>query len=203
MKIESIKVGRHDKEKLVIRCEGGEYISARVDDAYNLRVGDDISPEEAEKLNLAFSKTLAKKSAARTLAKRSVSRGELSKKLRQKGFSEEESKDAVDWFSERGFIDDEAYARSCVEYYKARGYGSMRIKEELYRREIPREISEKAMSDLGSFESELLQLIEKKTHGKALDNAQKKKLVAYLIRRGFKYDEIQTALASVGMEEMF
>ena len=35
MKIASIKIGKRDKEKLVIRTEDGTYISARIDDAYN------------------------------------------------------------------------------------------------------------------------------------------------------------------------
>lgn len=205
MKIESIKVGRYDKEKLVIRVEGGGYISARVDDAYSLRVGDEISEEEAARLNASYSSTLAKKSAAKTLAKRSLSRGELSKKLRDKGFSEEESEDAVEWFSSRGFIDDQSYARSCVEYYKARGYGIVRIKEELRRREISKEISEKLISELGSFSDELLALIEKKTRGEGLDADKKRKLIAFLCRRGFKYDEIRTALenARIDTEEIF
>ena len=205
MKIESIKVGRRDKEKLVIKTCDGTYISARVDDAYMLRVGDDISDAQAEKLSQAYSKTLAKKSAARTLAKRSLSKGELSKRLRERGFSEEESAEAAEWFSERGFIDDEQYANSCVEYYKARGYGMVRIREELRRREIPKEIAEDVLSRISSFSEELSSLIERKTRGEVLDRDKKKKFIAFLLRRGFKYDEIRAAMADIELdtEEMF
>ena len=197
MKIASIKVGKRDKEKLVIRTEDGTYISASVDDAYTLRVGDEISVEEAESLERKYSKTLAKKSAAKTLGYRSASKGELTKKLLQKGFSEEDSKEAVLWLEERGFVDDESYANALVEYYTARGYGERRINEELYRRGISREICEEISSRLPDFTEEIKALIEKKLRGDALTYDKKNKIVAFLMRRGFGYSEIKSAFSEM------
>ena len=197
MKIASIKVGKRDREKLVIRTEDGTYISARIDDAYNLRVGDEITVEEAEELEAKYSKTLAKKSAAKTLAYRSASKGELTKKLLQKGFSEEDSKEAVLWLEERGFVDDESYADALVEYYTARGYGERRINEELRRRGISREICEDVSSRLPDFTEEIKSLIEKKLRGDVLTLDKKNKIVAFLIRRGFGYSEIKTAFSEM------
>lgn len=196
MKIESIKVGRRDKEKLVIRTECGEYISACVDDALNLRVGDEITAERAEELSARYSKTLAKKSAAKTLARRSMSEGELAKKLRDKGFSDTDTRDAVSWFSEHGFVDDEAYTDELVKYYTSRGYGKRRIKDELYRRGISRELTEEATASLPDFTDEIRGLIEKKLHGEELTPDKKKKIVAFLIRRGFEYNEIKAAFGT-------
>ena len=196
MKIESIKVGRRDKEKLVIRTECGEYISACVDDAYALRVGDEITAERAEELSARYSKTLAKKSAAKTLARRSMSEGELTRKLRDKGFSDTDTRDAVSWFAEHGFVDDEAYTDELVKYYTSRGYGKRRIKEELYRRGISRELCERATDSLSDFTDEIRGLIEKKLHGEELTPDKKKKIVAFLIRRGFEYNEIRAAFGT-------
>lgn len=200
MIIASISVGRRDKEKLVIKTECGKYISARVDDAYNLRVGQEISEEKAEELSSLYSKTLAKKSAARTLARRSVSKHELSKKLREKGFSDEDTKEAVDWFSDRGFVDDEAYAKALCEYYVGRGYGEGRLREEFYRRGIAREISEKLLEELPSRCSDIRALVEKKLRGEEMTKDKEKKIVAFLLRRGFNYGEIQKAMGN--MEEI-
>lgn len=200
MKIESIKVGRRDKEKLVIRTEDGEYISARVDDAYMLKTGDEISREKADELTGAYNKTLAKKSAAQTLAKRSVSKFELSKKLRQKGFSEEDSEEAVEWFSEHGFVDDESYADAISKYYTGRGYGKMRVREELKRRGIPREISERVLSEISEAKDEIMALIEKRLHGEECDREKKAKIIAFLSRRGFGYEEIKVAFCQMQLE---
>ncbi|MBQ8004084.1 MAG: RecX family transcriptional regulator, partial [Oscillospiraceae bacterium] len=136
MKIESIKQGRRDRDKLVIRTECGSYISARVDDAYTLRVGDEISCEEAAELEAKFNAEAVKKSAAKILAHHSISKEELKNKLRGKGFSDKSSTETAEWFSERGMVDDAAFARQIAEYYKGRGCGEIKIRQEMLRRGI-------------------------------------------------------------------
>ncbi len=197
MKIESIKPGKRDREKLVIKTECGKYISAYVDDAYMLSVGDELSDEEAARIERRYAEYFARKSAARSLAKRNMSHSELSKKLRGRGFSEEESEKAVDWFEERGLIDDGAYAKSIVSYYVGRGYGVMRIRQELSRRGIDRETVDEALIALGSNDGAIASLIEKKLQGKVPDADEKRKLYAYLARRGFRHDEIRAAMADM------
>lgn len=200
MKIESIGQGRRDKEKLVIRTECGSYISARIDDAYTLRVGDEISCEKAAELEAAYSAEAVKKRAAKILSHHSISKNELSKKLCEKGFSEEDSAKTAEWFSERGMIDDTAFARQVAEYYKRRGCGELRIRQELLRRGIERELIEETISELGSSEGELCALIEKKLRGKAPDADEKRKLYAFLLRRGFKYEEIRSAMNELRLD---
>lgn len=194
MKIESIKPGKKDKEKLVIKTEDGAYISAYIDDGYKLRPGDEITAEEANRLNAGYEAHAARKSAARSLAKRSMSKSELSKKLRERGFSEEDTERTAEWFEERGIIDDAAYAKMCVKYYKERGYGLIRIKEELRRRGIDREISDELLADFESDEDGIKSLIIKKMSGKENDEDAKRKTINFLLRRGFKLDEIRAAM---------
>lgn len=197
MKIKSIKVGRRDKEKLVIYTECGRCVSARVDDAYMLREGDELSAALADELEEKYNKTRALKSAAGTLARRSVSKRELARKLLNKGFSEEESRDAVEWFEKRGFLDDEAYAASIVQYYSSRGYGERRIKEELSRRGIDRAVSDELTEALPERTEEISNLILKKLGREELTAENKRKIVAFLMRRGFRYDEIRAAFENV------
>lgn len=200
MKIESIRHGRRDKEKLVIRTECGSYISARIDDAYTLRVGEEISCEKAAELEAAYSAEAVKKRAAKILSHHSISKNELSKKLREKGFSDEDSDKTAEWFSERGMIDDATFARQVAEYYKRRGCGELRIRQELSKRGIERELVEETLSQLGSSEGELCALIEKKLRGKAPDADEKRKLYAFLLRRGFKYEEIRSAMNELKLD---
>jgi regulatory protein len=122
-----------------------------------------------------------------------MSEGELSKKLRDKGFSDTDTAEAVSWFSEHGFVDDEAYTDELVRYYTSRGCGKRRIKEELYRRGISRELVERALETLPDFTDEIRALIEKKLRGEELTPERKQKITAFLIRRGFGYDEIRAA----------
>lgn len=200
MRIESIKQGKRDKQKLVIRTECGSFISALLDDAYKLKVGDEISCETAAELERKYNKHKVKKSAARSLAHHSMSKSDLSKKLKMRGFSQEESEQTADWFEEKGLVDDEKYARATAEYYKTRGYGAARIREELRRRGIDRELSDEMIGSLGSSESELHALIKKKLRGDELDADNKRKLVAFLVRRGFGFDEIRAAMNQLQLD---
>ncbi len=200
MKISSIKIGKRDKEKLVIYTECGKCISARVDDAYMLRTGDEISTSRAEELEVLYKKTLAKKSAAKTLARRSVSKCELSKKLADKGFSQEEAEEAVGWFEERGFLDDDSYADGLVSYYVSRGYGDMRIRQELSRRGIERDICDEKLRSLPERTEDISRLIERKLGGETVSPDKKKKIVAFLSRRGFRYDEIRAAFEKLQLD---
>ena len=200
MKIESIKPGRKDSEKLVIRTECGSYISARIDDAYTLRAGDEISCEKAAELEAAYNAEAVKKRAAKILSHHSISKNELSKKLREKGFTDDESEKTAEWFSARGMIDDTAFARQVAEYYKRRGCGELRIRQELSRRGIERGLVEETLSELGSSEEELCALIEKKLRGKMPDADEKRKLYAFLLRRGFKYEEIRSAMNELKLD---
>lgn len=197
MKIESIKPGRRDREKLVIRTECGRYIPAYIDDAYKLSAGDELTEREAEELERRYAAYSARKSAARSLAKRNMSHSELSKKLRERGFSEDASEKTAAWFEERGLIDDESYAAMLMREYSRRGYGIMRIREELRRRGISKEISENLLEEYEGGESEIIKLIEKKLGGRAPDADEKRKLIAFLSRRGFKFDEIRSAMAEM------
>lgn len=201
MKIESIKRGKRDADKLVIKTVDGAYISARIDDAYKLSVGDEISEAEAARLNAAYAKQKTRASAARSLSHHSMSKRDLEKKLISRGFSEEETSETAAWFEERGVLDDGKYSRELAEYYKRRGFGERKIREELSRHGIPRELIEETLAALGSTERELFALIEKKLCGKSLeDDCTRRKLVAFLTRRGFKFDEIRNALKQFQVE---
>ncbi len=197
MKIVSVKQGKRDKAKLVLTLDNGGYVSASFDDAYMYKAGDEIDEETAETLNAAYTRQRAKKSAAATLAHHSMSKGALEKKLRDKGFSVEESSYTADWFEEKGFVDDSAYALECAKHYKRSGCGELRIREELKRRNIDRELIEEILSEFDSYEEEICRLISKKVRGKEIDADMKRKLVSYLGGRGYRYDEIRSALGKM------
>lgn len=205
MKIQKIKAGKRDKNKLILYFEDGTFAETSADDSYMLKAGDDIPAEEAEKLKKKYTDRRARASAARTLSHHTVSKAQLSGKLKDRGYSAEEAERAADWFEEKGFIDDNRYAAVCAEYYKKRGYGRLKILSELRKRGIAEDISEEAVSNLPGFENEITALIKKKLKTFPPDRGEKQKIIAYLMRRGFKYDEIRSAFSELEFdtEDMF
>ena len=122
--------------------------------------------------------------------------------LTQKGESPEAAAAAVDWLCEKGLLDDGRYAGMVVRHYAGKGYGQSRVRQELQRRGVPRELWEEALRELPEPEDKLDAYLASKLKDPD-DRAQVQKVSAALIRRGFSWEEIRAALARYrdGMEE--
>ena len=135
--------------------------------------------------------------AAAILAARPLSRAELTKRLREKGATEEDAEAAADYMETLGALDDPAYAGMVVRHYTASGYGAARLREELRRRGVPRELWDDALAEAPPAEETIARVIASKARGRG---AERKKLSAMLLRRGFSWEEVRAALESLDAE---
>jgi hypothetical protein len=90
----------------------------------------------------------AKARALRLLERRDYSEAELAAKLAEKGEEPETAQAAARRMVELGFVNDESYAGAVVRHYAAKGFGRQRIREELRRRRVPRELWDAALEEL-------------------------------------------------------
>ncbi len=95
--------------------------------------GDPNRPQEAAAL------AAWREKAGRLLTARLLSSGQLAEKLTAKGATEEQAAQVVAWAQDIGLLDDSAYAKALARHYTAKGYGPYKIKDEFYRRQVPRE----------------------------------------------------------------
>ncbi len=86
--------------------------------------------------------------ALNLLSYRAHSRKELHDKLLRKGAEEDETEEVLDWLTGRGFLNDWDYAGMIVRKYSRKGYERWRIRAELFKRGIEREIREEVLSEL-------------------------------------------------------
>jgi regulatory protein len=114
----------------------------------------------------------------------------------KKGVSVELTVRVFDRLSEKGYVDDEKFARFWVENRNMRKGSSMRrLKSELSAKGVKADIIETVIGATDRTDIEEIQkIIVKKA--KRYDDEQK--LIAYLARQGFRYDDIKEALASTG-----
>jgi len=133
--------------------------------------------------------------ALKILGHRNFSEQEMIKRLTSKGESQEDSEDAVAWLVELGYINDESYATLIVEHYSKKGYGMARIKDELYKRGIPRDLWDSTLSSLDdeSTSEAALIFLRKKLRGSTDENDVRKARDA-LVRRGFSFDDAKAAI---------
>ena len=142
----------------------------------------------------------AKERALAMLDRRDYSRAELLRKLREKGVDETEAAEAVERLVELGFVDDARYAPIIVRHCAAKGYGPQRVRQELLRRGIPKELWDEAMAQLPVQDDTIDRLLRSRLKSLHPDRAELKKASDYLLRRGYGWDEIRSALARYDAE---
>ena len=136
-----------------------------------------------------------KKRALKILGSRNFSEAEMVKRLVGKGESQENSEEAVSWLVELGYVNDENYASLIVEHYSNKGYGMARIKDELFRRGIPRSLWDSVLSSLDceNMSEAAFGFLSKKLRGSSEENDVRRARDA-LVRRGFSYDDAKMAI---------
>ncbi len=132
--------------------------------------------------------------AAKQLSYRALSAKLLRDKLLEKGHDEQAADYALAWLTERGLLNDAAYAESVVRSYARRGYGERRIRQELVARGVGQQDAETAMAAFSPDRAQLIALLDKRLHGDVSDRKEIEKAVAFLQRRGFCWGEIKAAL---------
>ena len=139
--------------------------------------------------------------ALRVLALRDHSEWELRRKLKEKGYDGEEIEGSITRLAGLGYLDDARFARSFAQsaIRNGRGYGA-RLKLELSRRGIAGAIVLETLAEIGEEfgEAEVLaRTIERRFAGfdpASAPEKEKRKVVAYLQRKGFTLSAILAAL---------
>jgi len=132
--------------------------------------------------------------ALKILGSRQMSASEMERRLVSKGETQEDARDTAEWLVDIGAIDDEEYAVSIVRHYTAKGYGLARVRDELFRRGIPRDLWDEALSGIEGMEDAVADYLEKKLKG-SHDKDDIRRASDTLCRRGFSYEEARTAIA--------
>ena len=162
--------------------------------------GMELDDADFSALSAASSLSLCKARALRIVNARPVSRREMIKKLVEKGEMPENAESCADWLCEMGLINDEAYAGSVVRHYAAKGYGLSRIRQELNRHGVPRELWDEALREMPEQDEKLERFIRARLTDPD-DRAQVKKVSDALFRRGYSWDQIRHALNSFNSQE--
>lgn len=147
-----------------------------------------------------MAETTAKSKALALLNKRDYSRMELIRRLTEKGFEEKDATETVDRLVELHLINDENYAAMIVRHYAAKGFGAQRIREELRRRYIPRELWDDALAQLsgGDQGAYAVLLAKLKTSDPTPDELRR--AGDAVRRRGFSWEDTRAAVERFNSE---
>ena len=108
--------------------------------------------------------------------------------------------DEADKLETLGAVDDEGYAGVIVRHYGAMGYGPGRVKQELHRRGVPRELWDEALAQLPPAADAVRKVVAARLRGRPMTQEDSRKLAAALQRRGFSWNDIRPVLNEWGQE---
>ena len=197
MKIEKLIKSEHVADRFYAALENGERVKVDVNIIADLSLyaGRELSDAELTELRSRSGEFEAKQRALRLLSSRQMSRRELRKKLTEKGATDEAADAAADLMERIGAVNDAEYAASIVRHYSKMGYGAGRIRQELLRRGVDKELWDDALSGLPESGDKLDELITRRLRGGDPDEKELKRLTDMLIRRGFSWSEVRASLA--------
>ena len=190
MKIVKLEPSQHKPGRWLVWLEDGSLLRVGEGDVVSLCLyaGKDLAEQEAAALTAAAEHSKLNERAVELLSARAMSRKELVDKLsapprRKKGEAEpdpellaaqrEQLKAAAQQVADRmerlGLLNDREYGKAVARHYSAKGFGVRKIRDELYRRGVPRECWDDALSELpepeNGGESKLDELVRKKLRG--------------------------------------
>ena len=182
--------------RLTVTLASGEEIRTTLGVVTDRRLftGRELDGEALAALRQDSARALAREKALSFVSQRQMSAKELRDKLKQKGFDEDTAVYCVQWLLDHGLLDEESYAAAIVRHYAAKGYGAGRIRSELMRRGIPRELQEDALGTMPEPDAKIDRFIASRLRDPE-DRDELRKLTAALYRRGFSGEEIRSALA--------
>ena len=167
---------------------------------FALYAGKELSEEESAALQDSARRSALKGKTIELLSRKPQSRKEVERKLLQWEAGEEEAAAICDRREELGYLNDAAYAVTVVRHYSAKGYGVCKLRDELYRRGIPRSLWEDALEQAESPNVAIEAFVAKKLAGKTPDRTELKKISDALARRGYHWNDISAALRRYGVE---
>lgn len=229
MKIEKLEPSRHKQGRWLVWLEDASFVRIGEGDVVSLGLyaGKALTDGEAAALTAAGERSKLMERAVGLLSQRPMSRKELLDKLcappRQKREKypydklddipdrsvlqvrrealREQAEAVADRLTELGLLNDREYAGMVARHYAAKGYGPRKIRDELYRRGVPREYWEDAVEEREPDESRIDKLVRQKLRGAEPTRENLKKVSDYLARRGYGWEEISTVLDRIREEE--
>lgn len=184
-----------DPDRIRAALEDGEELSvdAQIVAEFGLYAGMELEDGELEALRKAVSARRSKKRALRMIGARAMSRREVTDRLTRRGGSRQEAEETAGWLERIGALDDREYAGMIVRHYSARGFGPAKVKNELFRRGIEKELWPEALEQLPDEEEAIGRLLAGRL-GPESGPGDVKKTMDFLLRRGFGYEKVRAAL---------
>ena len=196
-RIERVEPSKHVKGRYLVFLDTGTLLKVGEQELldFGLRPGQTLEVEELNRLISSSQDTAAKARAAKIIGARPLSKNELVNRLVSKGEGAASAQRAADWLEDLGAVNDGEYAKTVVRHYDRMGYGPQKLRDELYRRKVPREYWEEALTEARPQEEAVDAFLASKFRYREVTEQELQRQANALRRRGFGWEAIRAGLS--------
>ena len=212
MVIAKLEPSQHVAERWLVWLEDGSFIRITENEvvSFALYEGMEVSDELYDALVEKAQRSAVRGKALDMVPAKPMSRRELVDKLTAKRpktrdgpqkppvADEALAQEIADWLESLGYLDDAEYAKLVVRHYSAKGYGEHKIKDELFRRGVPKSLWDAALLESVEPEEGIDAFLQKRFRGVQPDQKELKRASDALARRGYRWNEIREGLNRYG-----
>ena len=165
--------------------------------------GTEVDEDEWQELVEGINYKKALNKCADLLSRRDHSVKEMKMKL-QRTVDSKSAQKAIDRYIEAGYLDDERFCRSLVEYLiNNKKYSENHVRQECYKRGISSDIINNVLEDfyIDNVDT-IVELIQSKYLSKLQQENGTQKVIAALMRKGFSYSDIKSAFYRLEKDEI-
>ena len=162
---------------------------------YGLHVGDEVSAEQVAEFKDRSIESKAYAAALRYISYRIRSVGEVRTYLLRKEYDSHLVDSLLQRLQLEKYLNDDDFTGRWIQMRLEQNRSLATIRSELMQKQINRDTIAEYLSqvDSGVVHAQILQLVQKKrSHYATLE-----KLIQYLLRKGFRYSDIQKALSDI------
>ncbi len=210
MQINKLEPSQRGKGRWLAWLDNGSLLRVTENEVadFALYAGMELSDEVYDKLTQAAGQSAVRAKALDYISSRPMSRRELIQKLTARprdlkktpAATEEQAQETADWLEGLGYLNDAEYADTVVQQYSAKGYGERKLRDELFRRGVPRQYWDNALEKAQPPEEGVDAFLRSRFKGHIPDEKECRRAADALARRGYSWSDISAGLRRWGAE---
>ena len=197
MTVTDLKIGKHGLTYLFLDGEFALSVYPDLLYEYKIQKGSDIDTAALSSLTDAQQTLYARNRALNILSAGDCSEQGLYDKLVTRQIAPHYAAAAVAYCVEKGFVNDGRLLPRYLKYYfETKGYGVLRVRQALVKKGFRREDVDAALEEYEPDNTAVIvSYLQKEPHEKLADRKECSKIIQKLMRKGFLYSDIRTALS--------
>ena len=202
MKVTDVSQQKNNSQRVNVFVDGSYSFSLDEAEAVlkGIKPGKELSEKDIRNLLMDSEFGKARDYALGVLSRKMITSSDLLGKLKEKGYAEIIAVEVIEELTSLGYIDDESYAATYLEYCREKMWGKKKIRFEMKQKGLGDELIENALMsyDEGDLISEMAELIKQKyPHDDLSDMKTKAKITRYFASRGFDFSQIDASIRFV------